>query len=47
MAETNDHDEWSQLNQTDWRGLGLTDPIKNVEVCFVCLCLSCARKDYL
>lgn len=24
--------EWDQLNRTNWRGIGLTDPIKNVEV---------------
>lgn len=24
--------EWDHLNKTDWRGLGLTDPIKDVQV---------------
>jgi DNA-directed RNA polymerase III subunit RPC2 len=24
--------DWEHLNQTNWRGLGLTDPIKSVEV---------------
>ena len=23
---------WDYINKTDWRGLGLTDPIKNVQV---------------
>lgn len=23
---------WDELNRTEWRGLGLTDPIKKVEV---------------
>jgi hypothetical protein len=27
-----DNSEWEQLNKGNWRGLGLTDPIKNVEV---------------
>ena len=25
-------EEWMQMNDTRWRGLGLTDPIKNIEV---------------
>jgi hypothetical protein len=25
--------EWEQSNRANWRGLKLTDPIKNVEVC--------------
>lgn len=25
-------DSWGQLNRTEWHGLGLTDPIKKVEV---------------
>jgi len=25
-------EEWVQMNDTRWRGLGLTDPIKNIEV---------------
>lgn len=34
MAGLNeDESEWDQLNKTNWRGLGLTDPIKRVEVC--------------
>jgi hypothetical protein len=24
--------EWDHLNRTNWRGLGLTDPIKSIEV---------------
>ena len=24
--------KWDQLNHGNWRGIGLTDPIKNVEV---------------
>jgi hypothetical protein len=27
-----EEDDWERLNQTNWRGLGLTDPIKSVEV---------------
>ena len=25
-------DMWGESNRTDWRGLGLTDPVKKVEV---------------
>ena len=25
-------DDWGELDGTEWRGLGLTDPIKKVEV---------------
>lgn len=33
MADLDEADnEWEQLNRTNWRGLGLTDPIKSVEV---------------
>ena len=33
MAAANvDDSEWEELNRTNWKGLGLTDPIKNVEV---------------
>jgi hypothetical protein len=33
MADLNDEEsEWDHLNRTNWRGLGLTDPIKSVEV---------------
>lgn len=28
-----DENEWEALNRINWRGLGLTDPIKSVEVC--------------
>jgi len=28
-----EENEWDQLNAKTWRGLGLTDPIKTVEVC--------------
>lgn len=35
-----DDTEWDQLNHEKWKGIGLTDAIKNVEVrnsnCFVC-----------
>jgi DNA-directed RNA polymerase III subunit RPC2 len=24
--------EWEQMNRTNWKGLSLTDPIKNIEV---------------
>lgn len=26
-------EEWARIGQSNWRGLGLTDPIKSVEVC--------------
>lgn len=26
-------EDWAQLEQPHWRGLGITDPIKSVEVC--------------
>jgi hypothetical protein len=29
---TEDDEEWMQMNDTNWRGLGLTDPVKKVEV---------------
>ncbi|TFY79941.1 hypothetical protein EWM64_g4074 [Hericium alpestre] len=29
--ENAEDEHWNQLNRTDWRGLGLTDPIKSVE----------------
>lgn len=33
MADLNEEaSQWEQLNRTDWRGLGLTDSIKRVEV---------------
>jgi hypothetical protein len=33
MAEPeNEGNQWDHLNNLNWRGLGLTDPIKNVEV---------------
>jgi hypothetical protein len=25
-------EDWTRMNDTRWRGLGLTDPIKNIEV---------------
>ena len=31
MEEHVEDDNWGELNRTDWRGLGLTDPIKKVE----------------
>jgi hypothetical protein len=33
IAMDEDENEWEALNRTNWRGLGLTDPIKAVEVC--------------
>jgi hypothetical protein len=32
MEEHIGDDSWGELNSTEWRGLGLTDPIKKVEV---------------
>lgn len=32
MDVNDDESEWDHLNRTHWRGLGLTDPIKSVEV---------------
>jgi hypothetical protein len=32
-----DENEWEALNRTHWRGLGLTDPVKAVEVCSLLL----------
>jgi hypothetical protein len=33
MADLHDEEsEWDHLNRANWRGLGLTDPIKSVEV---------------
>jgi hypothetical protein len=32
MATLEEENDWEHLNQTNWHGLGLTDPIKNVEV---------------
>ncbi|KAI0052502.1 beta and beta-prime subunits of DNA dependent RNA-polymerase [Auriscalpium vulgare] len=31
MEPRAEEEGWEQMNKTDWRGLGLTDPIKNVE----------------
>ncbi|KAI0316968.1 beta and beta-prime subunits of DNA dependent RNA-polymerase [Amylostereum chailletii] len=31
MAQGMEDEEWDQLNRTEWRGLGLVDPVKNVE----------------
>ncbi|KAG8215224.1 beta and beta-prime subunits of DNA dependent RNA-polymerase [Butyriboletus roseoflavus] len=31
MAVDTEEEEWQRLNRTNWRGLGLADPIKNVE----------------
>lgn len=30
-----EENDWEHLNRTNWRGLGLADPIKTVEVFFV------------
>jgi len=34
MAETmgDGDEEWMRMNDTSWRGLGLMDPINNIEV---------------
>ena len=32
MVDDVEDEEWQHLNHTNWRGLGLADPIKNVEV---------------
>jgi len=32
MAEHTGDERWGEMNRTEWHGLGLTDPIKNVEV---------------
>ncbi len=33
MAGYSEEDtEWDKLNRTSWKGLGLTDPVKSVEV---------------
>lgn len=32
MEEHVGDDSWDESNRTEWRGLGLTDPIKKVEV---------------
>ncbi|EIM84273.1 beta and beta-prime subunits of DNA dependent RNA-polymerase [Stereum hirsutum FP-91666 SS1] len=31
MEEDAEESQWDQLNRTEWRGLGLTDPIKSIE----------------
>lgn len=33
MASIEGDQEWEEFGQPNWRGLGLTEPIKNVEVC--------------
>lgn len=40
MAEHADgEEEWARIAEPNWRGLGLTDPIKSVEVRrYVCVC---------
>ena len=32
MMDIDQESEWDHLNRTNWRGLGLTDPIKSIEV---------------
>lgn len=32
MFYDDEENEWDRLNKTSWNGLGLTDPVKNVEV---------------
>jgi hypothetical protein len=32
MEERVGDDSWGESDRTEWRGLGLTDPIKKVEV---------------
>lgn len=27
-----EENDWDKLNRTSWKGLGLTDPVKSVEV---------------
>jgi hypothetical protein len=39
MEEHIGDDSWGGLNRTEWRGLGLTDPIKKVEVSDSKICL--------
>lgn len=34
-----DESEWEQINAKNWRGLGLTDPIKSVEVRLLVSCI--------
>lgn len=36
-VETRDEDDWDEVERSNWRGLGLTDPIKNVEVSTMCV----------
>lgn len=38
--EEDETEQWDQINNKAWRGLGLTDPIKNVEVCMCVTVLS-------
>lgn len=47
MAAANVEDaEWEELNRTNWKGLGLTDPIKNIEVCEInAVCLVCVANN--
>lgn len=41
-----DDNEWESLIRTNWRGLGLTDPIKGVEVCPPLLALFLFQYSY-
>jgi hypothetical protein len=34
-----EENDWEHENRTNWRGLGLADPIKRVEVFFSFLCV--------
>lgn len=38
-------DSWDGLNRTEWRGLGLTDPIKKVEVSDSKMCSMALRLE--
>lgn len=42
MATGEEESDWEHLNRTNWRGLGLADPIKTVEVFFLLLPASCS-----
>lgn len=47
MEEHVGDDNWGELNRTDWRGLGLTDPIKKVEASDSKILLSALRLEDL
>lgn len=39
-------EEWDRMHQTQWRGLSLSDPVKNVEVCHSCLTFDCSSQVF-